>query len=64
MMIPALTTLRQPIKEMIQQAFELLTNPARSIKTPSRDEIVVRPELIIRESCAAPRARDHTRGRI
>lgn len=49
MTIPALTTVRQPIPEMARRAFELLTNPGSM-----PEEIVVRPELIIRESCAPP----------
>jgi LacI family transcriptional regulator len=54
MTIPALTTLRQPIKEMIRQAFHLLTSSATKTKARTTSEIVVEPELVIRESCAAP----------
>ena len=51
MTIPALTTVRQPIPEMARRAFEdLLGNGNTS------EEIIVRPELVVRESCAAPRA--------
>jgi DNA-binding LacI/PurR family transcriptional regulator len=63
MMIPALTTLRQPINEMIQEAFQLLTNPAKGTGTHTSD-IVVNPELVIRESCASPGAGRDTGGRI
>ncbi|MCG3148645.1 MAG: HTH-type transcriptional regulator DegA [Verrucomicrobiae bacterium] len=49
MTIPSLTTVRQPIPEMARRAFETLIGTG---DTP--DEIMVRPELIIRESCAPP----------
>jgi len=55
MTIPALTTLRQPIKQMIREAFRLLTNPADKSRARGAGEIAIRPELVIRESCAAPR---------
>jgi LacI family transcriptional regulator len=53
MMIPALTTLRQPIQRMAETAFRLAlgaggAHGAKSVK--------IRPELVIRESCAPPRA--------
>ncbi|MCG3149203.1 MAG: HTH-type transcriptional regulator GalS [Verrucomicrobiae bacterium] len=47
MTIPALTTLRQPISEMVQRAFEILVG-----NDTSKEQIVVRPELVVRESCA------------
>ncbi len=56
-MIPSLTTLRQPVREMVQSAFQLLTKPVSSRKTRSAPEIVIEPELVIRESCAPPRER-------
>jgi DNA-binding LacI/PurR family transcriptional regulator len=55
MTIPSLTTLRQPIKEMVRKAFEVVTGSASKPETPTASQIVVEPELIIRESCAAPR---------
>lgn len=55
--IPALTTLRQPIKEMIHEAFQFLTGEGAKSKARGGTEIVVKPELVVRESCAAPRAR-------
>lgn len=53
MTIPSLTTVRQPIPEMARRAFEILINHNGS----HTEEIVIRPELVIRESCAAPRSR-------
>jgi DNA-binding LacI/PurR family transcriptional regulator len=58
MTIPALTTLRQPIKEMVREAFRLLISPARRSKTGVAGEIAVRPELVIRDSCGTPRTRN------
>lgn len=48
--IPTLTTVRQPIPEMARRAFEALVGKRNAPK-----EIVVRPNLVVRESCAAPR---------
>ena len=55
MTIPALTTLRQPVPAMVQAAFEQITQS----DAPRRAEISIRPELIVRESSAAPTPRDH-----
>ena len=55
MTIPALTTLRQPVAEMVRAAFEQLTNGGAQ----PRAEISIRPELIVRESSAPPTTRDH-----
>jgi len=55
---PALTTIRQPLKEMGRLAAELVL---RRISNPSLEcprELIVKPDLIIRQStCAAPRLR-------
>jgi DNA-binding LacI/PurR family transcriptional regulator len=56
MTIPALTTLRQPIRDMVRRAFQLLTDFPTKSKTQTIGDIVVEPELVIRESCTAPRA--------
>ncbi len=56
-MIPSLTTLRQPVLEMVQSAFQLLTEPVSNRRTRSATEIVIKPELVTRESCAPPRER-------
>jgi len=57
MTLPALTTLRQPIPDMVSEAFQLLTGHTAKSKPRAATELVVKPELIVRESCAAPRAR-------
>lgn len=54
MTIPALTTLRQPIREMVGEAFHLVTSHPGKAKPQVAGEIVVKPELVIRESCAPP----------
>jgi DNA-binding LacI/PurR family transcriptional regulator len=56
MTIPALTTLRQPTRELVRRAFQFLTVPAPKSRTQTISDIVIEPELVIRESCAAPRA--------
>jgi LacI family transcriptional regulator len=52
---PALTTVRQPLRDMGMIAAEILlrriTAPA---KTPHPKEIMVEPELIVRASTARP----------
>ncbi len=60
LMIPALTTLRQPIKELIREAFHLLTSASRLRNETVGAEIFVAPELIIRESCKSPRHRQRS----
>lgn len=54
MMIPALTTVRQPMAAMVQQAFELVT---REGAAAHGRVLCVPPDLVIRESCAAPAQR-------
>jgi LacI family transcriptional regulator len=44
---PPLTTLRQPVRAMISEAFRMLVDK----QTEDADEIFIIPELIIRESC-------------
>jgi DNA-binding LacI/PurR family transcriptional regulator len=56
MTIPSLTTLRQPTGELVRRAFQLLTGSAAKSRTQAVSDIVVEPEFVIRESCAAPRA--------
>ncbi len=52
--VPGLTTVRQPIRDMVRVACELLSDSAPgSIAMPR----LVRPELIVRESAAAPHRR-------
>jgi LacI family transcriptional regulator len=50
-MIPALTTVRQPVDAMVQQAFRLVTG----LESVHSGRIVIAPELVVRESCATPR---------
>jgi DNA-binding LacI/PurR family transcriptional regulator len=52
-MIPALTTLRQPMAAMVQQAFDLVVHGGRAALGRV---ISVAPELVVRESGAAPRS--------
>jgi len=52
MMIPSLTTLRQPIPAMVRAAFEYLTETSKRKSVAA--ELLIRPELVIRESAAAP----------
>lgn len=54
MMIPALTTVRQPMATMVQQAFELVTQAGPAL---AGRVVQASPELVIRESCAAPAER-------
>jgi LacI family transcriptional regulator len=51
LMIPALTTIRSPIDRMVAAAFELVFEPAGG--GPGRVTRLA-PELVVRESCAAP----------
>lgn len=53
MMIPALTTVRQPIEKMVRAAFDFLVG---SVNGDRRLNVVIEPELVIRESCSRPRA--------
>jgi len=50
-MIPALTSVRQPLGDMVEAAFRWVTN---SDRTPPGLPRKLAPELIVRESCAAP----------
>jgi DNA-binding LacI/PurR family transcriptional regulator len=61
MTIPALTTLRQPIREMVGEAFHLVTSHPGKARPQVAGEIVVKPELVIRESCALPCTKEKAR---
>ncbi len=52
MMIPALTTIRQPMEAMVESAFRAVTAGAHGAGILKK--IVMAPELIMRESCASP----------
>jgi len=54
MMIPALTTVRQPMADMVQQAFALVTQGGPWL---SGRVVDVAPDLVVRESCGAPAER-------
>ena len=49
-MIPALTSVRQPLSEMVQQAFRWVTGEGDG----GTGAVVVPPSLSVRESCAMP----------
>jgi DNA-binding LacI/PurR family transcriptional regulator len=49
--VPALTTVRMPVAEMVRTAVQLVLDPLPDDGTPDDDEPpVVRPELVVRES--------------
>jgi LacI family repressor for deo operon, udp, cdd, tsx, nupC, and nupG len=53
--VPSLTTIRQPVALMAQQAMSMLGNLVTGSPIYPRDERrVVQPELIIRASCSSP----------
>ena len=54
MMIPALTTVRQPMADMVQQAFALVTQGGPALSGRMVDVV---PDLVVRESCGAPAER-------
>lgn len=53
-LIPALTSVRQPIPEMVRHAFRMVTEPGGPADATAPARVVVVPELAVRESCAAP----------
>lgn len=52
---PALTTVRQPTTEMVERAFDLLLRARKGEDVPAENHVLP-TELIIRRSCAPPRA--------
>jgi DNA-binding LacI/PurR family transcriptional regulator len=48
---PSLTTVRQPIFEMCESAVGVLLRSIRSGKVDSPQRLVLKPELVVRESC-------------
>jgi DNA-binding LacI/PurR family transcriptional regulator len=55
--IPALTTVRMPVTEMVRTAVQLVLDPsAAEAGTTTDDPPIVRPELVLRESTAPPAA--------
>lgn len=51
MTIPALTTIRQPLAAMVQEAFQRVVQGGASTKRT----VSIEPELIVRESCGPPK---------
>jgi len=53
---PALTTVRQPIEKIGKNGVELLLEMIKEESAPDPlPRLLIEPELIVRESCAAPR---------
>lgn len=52
---PSLTTIRQPLREMGETASEHLLRRIRDPKAPYPREVVLRPELVVRESTSKAR---------
>jgi DNA-binding LacI/PurR family transcriptional regulator len=53
--IPSLTTIRQPLREMGKMGAELLLNRINHPKAPYSQQVVMEPELVIRESTGKAR---------
>jgi len=53
--IPSLTTIRQPLREMGQLGAEFLLNRINHPKAPYPQQVVMQPELVVRESTARAR---------
>jgi DNA-binding LacI/PurR family transcriptional regulator len=53
---PRLTTVRQPMKEMAAAAFRALHSPADGQPPAQATSLLFRPELVVRDSTAAPAA--------
>jgi len=54
--IPALTTIRQPAREIAERGTRILFDMIEG-KRVRRRRILIEPELVVRESTARPRAR-------
>jgi LacI family transcriptional regulator len=50
--IPSLTTIRQPLRAMGQAGAECLLNRINHPKTPCPEQVIMQPELVVRESTA------------
>jgi LacI family transcriptional regulator len=55
--IPSLTTIHQPLREMGKAGAECLINRINHPKTPYPQQVIVQPELMVRESTALASAR-------
>lgn len=54
-MIPALTTVRQPVPAMVREAFSRVTRVVTDPDTRPGTNVMLVPEMVVRESCAPPR---------
>jgi DNA-binding LacI/PurR family transcriptional regulator len=56
--VPALTTVRMPIAEMVREAVGTAIELARNsgVPRPEPTKVVFEPRLVVRHSTAAPRA--------
>lgn len=61
-MIPALTTVRQPVGAMVRQAFAMVTGQGTETAARSIPPVVIKANLVVRESCAAPAGMNTTAG--
>ena len=50
--IPSLTTIRQPLREMGKAGAESLINRINHPKSPFAQQVIMQPELVVRESTA------------
>ena len=50
--IPSLTTIRQPLREMGKMGAESLIKRINHPKAPYPQQVIVQPELVVRESTA------------
>ena len=53
---PPLTTVRQPLRELMHAAVELLVSRLAINRAHTREYVVIAPELVVRESTAPPGA--------
>jgi len=52
--VPMLTTVRQPLPQMMCEAVELLIGRLSKARTGPPEHVIIEPELIVRESTASP----------
>jgi LacI family transcriptional regulator len=55
--IPSLTTIRQPLREMGKAGAECLINRINHPKAPYPQQVIMQPELMVRESTAVASSR-------
>jgi DNA-binding LacI/PurR family transcriptional regulator len=61
--IPSLTTIRQPLREMGKMGAECLLHRINHPKAPYSRQVIVQPELVVRESTGPARNSDQKRKR-